>query len=61
MLTVQAVNLTGLTDDQPCDYDVTVQVNWQTLWSGVVVGHWRRDGWAALLHRIADTAQRLGH
>jgi hypothetical protein len=54
MLTVQIVNVTGLLDNRPCNYEVDVQVNGLTIWAGLVVGHIRKDGWPDLLRRIAD-------
>jgi hypothetical protein len=54
MLTITAINITGLFDNRPCDYEVDVRVNDQVIWDGIVKGHTRKDGWPDLLRRIAD-------
>ena len=59
MLIVTAINVTGLDDEKPCDYEVAVSINSTYIWQGTVTGHMRADGWAELLRRIADTAE--GH
>jgi len=58
MLAVVIVNRTGLVDG-PCSYDVQVRVNAMPIWQGSVT-HERRDGWAALLRRVADVAEASG-
>jgi len=57
MLRVHAVNLTGLDDSVPCDYEVEVFINSISIWQGKVEGHMRGDGWINLLRKIAYTAE----
>ena len=57
MLSITAINLTGLVNDKPCDYEVSVRINLIEIWNGVVTGHMRADGWTMLLRQIADQAE----
>ena len=58
MLQITAINVTGLDDKKPCDYEVDVRVNLISIWQGTVTGHMRAYGWTELLRAIADEAEK---
>ena len=62
MLRVDMLNVTpkGETADGLADYRAYVKVNYTLIWHGMVSGHKRAEGAAALLRRLADAMEREG-
>jgi hypothetical protein len=57
MLTVTFHN-DGTGNEDIGNYDVTVAVNDEIIWTGRVEGHNRRYGWVALVDQLVDEAVR---
>jgi len=47
-------------DEVTGNYDVSVHINFDQLWSGRIEGHDRRDGWQGLVRLLAKQTEEVG-